>query len=130
MRRFYKLLGFSGAAAITIGVVELFGYSPLPAAAGIASGLVAIGFFFAYIDQTMNEVHGLTSRRLMKGTVYVVIYVIILTILIINFLHLNATEAIGAFTVAAEGLGFIGLSLVELTILKANRRLMPPKSPF
>ena len=128
MRRSYKLLGFAISAAITF-IIVLVGLKPLTVIVGLASGFVAIAFFFAYIDQAMNELHGFTSRRLLKATVYFAVYGIIITVLVVEFLGLNATEAIGVFTVTAEGLGFIGLSLVEITIFYAQKEVDESKVP-
>lgn len=131
MQRSHKLWGFVVFAAITF-IIVLVGLTPLTVVVGLASGFAAITFFFAYMDQTMNELHGFTSRRLLKATFYFAVYGIIVTILVINFFGLNATEAIGVFTITAEGLGFIGLSLVEITLFleakRSNRHRGPASS--
>ena len=120
---FLKLLGFDASAAFLIGVYLSGGHGLIVGIAFI-SGLAAIGFALAFINQSINEAseRRFTSGGLLKSTIYLAIFGILFSVLVINYTHADPT---GVFTVTAEGLGFIGLSLVELTIFLGARKTRP-----
>jgi hypothetical protein len=82
-------------------------------------GFATLTFFTIVQDFDFTKV---APRDMVKYTIYLVTIGILATIGVIRNLDLGVMEGAAVLTVSAEGLGFIGLSLVELTIFLATNR--------
>lgn len=88
---------------------------------GPAAFAMALGYLNTKIQKIQFKT--LTSEYLIKFNIYLALIGVFSTVFVIGFFHLEGTEAASVATVGAEALGFIGLSLVELTVFLAARRL-------
>jgi hypothetical protein len=110
------LWGYGGYEYLAVGQVGLVGYGGL---------ILAFLIMIAVVNRRVKDVLSIkaTSALFIRLTLILVISALATSFAYIGYFHLGIVEAAAVLTVIAEGLGFIGLCLVELTIFLWVRRL-------
>lgn len=120
------LWSYAGYQLQAFGKVDIYAWS------GLVASLLVILLVLQYRIKDVLRME-VSSSVLIRLTLIIVIFGLASSAAYIGYFHLGVTDTAAVLTIIAEGLGFTGLSLVELTVFlrtKEEKERVRPKLLF